>query len=169
MKQDRRPGQSGKAGLRSLAKAVLGDRLGNAAVEFAFIGPILVLVLFGIIDFGRAFVVKKQLNEAVAQGASYAINVGFNADKITSAVKSAGPSSIVASPTPSQFCGCPNAQTGVSTASGTPPSCTGTCTGGGTPGTYTTINAQIPYKSSFPWPGMSSSITLTATTTVRLK
>lgn len=169
MTHAREPRSHSWTSLRSLARSVLGDDWGNAVVEFAVLGPILVLVLFGVIDFGRAFVAKKQLSEAVSQGAAYAINSGYSSSGITNAITSAGPTGLVASPTPSQFCGCPNAQTGVSAASGTPPSCTGTCTSGGTPGTYTTINAQMPYKASFPWPGLSQSINLTATTTVRLK
>lgn len=42
-------------------------------VEFALIAPILVLLLFGIIDFGRVIYVYATLNQAVNEGARTAI------------------------------------------------------------------------------------------------
>jgi Flp pilus assembly protein TadG len=45
----------------------------QAIVEFAIIAPILVLLLFGIIDFGRVIYVYATLNQAVNEGARTAI------------------------------------------------------------------------------------------------
>src|SRR5574342_974403 len=42
---------------------------GAAAVEFALVLPILVLLLFGIIDFGRMLAAKITLAEAAREGA----------------------------------------------------------------------------------------------------
>ncbi len=44
---------------------------GAALVEFALILPILVLLVFGIIDYGRFASVKINLNEAAQEGAIY--------------------------------------------------------------------------------------------------
>jgi Flp pilus assembly protein TadG len=41
---------------------------GAAAVEFALLLPILLLILFGIIDFGRALNMQIQLTEAAREG-----------------------------------------------------------------------------------------------------
>lgn len=43
--------------------------LGAAAVEFALIAPILLGLIFGVIDFSMAFVQKNQLNQGAAAAA----------------------------------------------------------------------------------------------------
>jgi Flp pilus assembly protein TadG len=45
---------------------------GSVAVEFGLIAPIFFLLLFGIIDFGRAFYTVHDLAAAVREGARYA-------------------------------------------------------------------------------------------------
>jgi hypothetical protein len=50
-----------------------GDRRGQALVEFALILPILVLLLVGIFDFGRAIYAYSTVNNAARQGARLAI------------------------------------------------------------------------------------------------
>jgi Flp pilus assembly pilin Flp len=44
---------------------------GAAVVEFALVMPILVLLVFGIIDFGRAFYTVNNIISAVREGARY--------------------------------------------------------------------------------------------------
>ena len=44
---------------------------GAALVEFALIMPILALIMFGIIDFGRAFYTVNNLISAVREGSRY--------------------------------------------------------------------------------------------------
>lgn len=51
---------------RNLHKGCL-DR-GAAAVEMALVLPLLLLVLFGLIDFGRAFNAQMQLTQAAREG-----------------------------------------------------------------------------------------------------
>ncbi|MDP8245602.1 MAG: TadE/TadG family type IV pilus assembly protein [Candidatus Hinthialibacter antarcticus] len=48
-----------------------GER-GSATVEFALVLPILMLMLFGIIEFGRVLSVQHLLNTAVREGARMA-------------------------------------------------------------------------------------------------
>ncbi len=46
-----------------------GDREGGAvAVEFALLLPVLLLILFGIVDFGRAFNAQITLTQAAREG-----------------------------------------------------------------------------------------------------
>lgn len=45
----------------------------QAIVEFAVVAPVLVLLLFGIVDFGRVIYVYATLNQAVNEGARTAI------------------------------------------------------------------------------------------------
>lgn len=49
------------------------DDRGSIAVEFALIAPILMLILAGVIDLGRAGAVKLSLNARVTAAADYAL------------------------------------------------------------------------------------------------
>jgi Flp pilus assembly pilin Flp len=47
------------------------DDQGAAVVEFALVMPILALIVFGIIDFGRAFYTVNNIISAVREGSRY--------------------------------------------------------------------------------------------------
>ena len=58
---------------------------GAAAVEFALVVPLLLLLVFGIIDFSRAYNTRVTLTEAAAEGAR-ALSIGrSDADAMTAA------------------------------------------------------------------------------------
>lgn len=63
------------SGVRRLVRS----ERGTAIVEFALIAPILFLVLFGIIEFGRILNTYNQLTQLAGQGARAAV-VSFNPD-----------------------------------------------------------------------------------------
>ena len=44
-----------------------GDR-GAAAVEFALVAPLFLLLVFGVVDFSRAFSIQLTLSDAAAEG-----------------------------------------------------------------------------------------------------
>ena len=69
-----------------------GDRgeVGAAAVELALVLPLLVMLVFGIIEFGRAFYTKTQLSGAVREGAR-ARALGADATTTEAAVAAAAP------------------------------------------------------------------------------
>jgi len=48
-------------------------RRGVSAVEFALVLPILIVVLFGVIDFGRAFWIRSTLQTAAEDAGRYAM------------------------------------------------------------------------------------------------
>jgi Flp pilus assembly protein TadG len=60
------------------ASSKVGDR-GAAAVEFALVLPLLLILIFGIIDFGRMLNAKITLTEAAREGARAAALVGTDA------------------------------------------------------------------------------------------
>jgi Flp pilus assembly protein TadG len=72
----RMSGASGAAGQRS-----------QALIEFALVSPVLLLLLFGIVDIGRAVFYYDTLNHAAREGARIAVKAPFklptNADVLT--------------------------------------------------------------------------------------
>lgn len=63
---------------------------GAAMVEFALILPLLLLLVFGIIEFGRAYNVKVQLTGSVREGAR-ALALGGSPAEARQAVRDAAP------------------------------------------------------------------------------
>lgn len=56
---------------------------GAAAVEFALILPVALLIIFGIIDFGRAYNAQASLNAGVREGARVEALQTLNANCVT--------------------------------------------------------------------------------------
>ncbi|MCV2489999.1 pilus assembly protein [Geodermatophilus sp. YIM 151500] len=55
--------------MRARQRARLADQRGATAVEFAFLVPILLTLLLGIVEFGHAFQVQGTLSAAAREGA----------------------------------------------------------------------------------------------------
>ena len=53
------------------ARKFFRNEEGAAVVEFALVMPVLALIIFGIIDFGRAFYTVNNIISAVREGARY--------------------------------------------------------------------------------------------------
>ncbi len=66
----------GKRATRTLAirnpKSAIENRKGAVAVEFAIVAPILLALVFGMIELGRAFEMKNLLEVAAREGARFA-------------------------------------------------------------------------------------------------
>jgi Flp pilus assembly protein TadG len=138
------------------------DASGVSTIEFAFVVTFLCLLAVGIVDFGMGFWEQMQVGNAARAGAEYASVNGWNQSAIQSAATSAtGLGSISA--TASESCGCPNASTGITSAT-----CGAACSGGGTAGTYVTVNTSATYSTIVPYPGIPSSFNLTSAATVRI-
>ena len=59
------------------------EERGSVVVEFALVLPIIVLLLFGMIEFGRGYNAKVQLTSAVREGArAVALNTDVNSDGV---------------------------------------------------------------------------------------
>lgn len=58
---------------RGLLRVFRRDQRGTAVVEFALVAPILFLLVFGILDFGRALNYYNQLTQLSGQGARAAV------------------------------------------------------------------------------------------------
>ncbi len=62
-------------------------RAGAAAVEFAIVAPIFLLLLAGMIEFGQAFRVEHALSNAARRGARAAIVEGASGSQVIQKVK----------------------------------------------------------------------------------
>ena len=150
--------------LRRLLSGTDDGTRGVAAIEFAIIAPVFVLMLVCTVDMGMGFYRKMQVQNAAQAGAQYAAVSGFLASSISSAVVNATPfAGITASPAPSQFCGCAS-NSGVTNVA-----CGSACPGGSSPGTYVTVSAQGTYTTLFAYPGIAGSFTFLAQPTVRIQ
>lgn len=140
------------------------DTNGVAAIEFAIVIPLLMLMVVAAIDLGMGFYRKMQVEEAAQAGAEWAVKNGFDAGTISNAVSSAtsGPG-ISVSPAPVQFCGC---ATGSSISTAT---CGSTCSGGVLAGTYTTVSAQMTYTTMVNYGFFPSTYNFSSQSTVRLQ
>ncbi|MBF0335790.1 MAG: pilus assembly protein [Alphaproteobacteria bacterium] len=136
----------------------LGDH-GNAAIEFALVVPVLLLMTIAAIDFGGAFHQRIQLETAVRVGAHQAIDDQTVAT-IETVVKAA--TSLTAADltvTATQFCECSNGATVL---------CTGTCAAGLNKNYLMTVTASKTYTPIFDWPdAVELPATLDASATVR--
>ena len=63
----------------SRMRAFGSSNTGSAAVEFAFVAPLLFLLLFAIVEFGRAWWAKSSLQYAAERAARYAVVCGTGA------------------------------------------------------------------------------------------
>lgn len=63
-------------------------RRGAAAVEFAIVAPVFVLMILGMIEFGRAIMVQQVLTNAAREGARVAVLDGSTSTGINSTINS---------------------------------------------------------------------------------
>jgi hypothetical protein len=65
------------------ARGLPGPASGQSLVEFVLVVPILMLLVFGIIEFGRYFYTRLTLRDAVAEAARYAVTGNQFTDPVT--------------------------------------------------------------------------------------
>ena len=141
------------------------NRAGTAAVEFALVMPILLLLLGGLLEFGWAVWSDSALCNAVSQASYHAFlsgpRVSTNAI-VAIAERGSALSGVTATATvPTSYCtsGTPAIRTPVISGSTT-------CADGSSPGVYTTIVAQYLVPSFEP---LLTAPTITETAVVRLQ
>jgi len=163
--------KSGKV-VRRGAKAprVLPDNLarrsGVAAIEFALISPLLLILLTGTVEVGMAAYQAMQVQSAVEAGALYAAKYGPTdlTGAANAVVNATGTAGITATPAPTTFCGCTNS--GIIVAQAT---CATKCSDGTVSGQYVRVNAAVAHQTIMPFLNLPLPANLTATSTVRVK
>ncbi len=84
--------------MRRVRRGMRRDERGAAAVEFALVVPLLLLLLWGIVDIGRAFYTLNNLASAVREGARSA--AVMSTDPTTAANKTLIKSTVTTAFTP---------------------------------------------------------------------
>ncbi len=75
-----------RAKLEKLCRRSRSNRKGVAAVEFAVIAPLFFLLVFGMIEFGRAIMVQQIITNASREGARLAVLDGSTGTEVKTAV-----------------------------------------------------------------------------------
>jgi Flp pilus assembly protein TadG len=135
------------------------DRRGAAAVEFALLAPVLLLIMAGLTDGSQLIVTHMQVNSAAQAGADFALRQGWNAAGIQAAVTAAAPVGATGTPVLAQACVVAGAI--VTTAAGK-------CADGGDVGRFVTVTAQAPFTPLMSWPGIAMPKTINGQATVRI-
>lgn len=187
-------GRNGR--LRAEVLALWRSRAGLAAIEFAFVMPIFLMLLVGAVDLGMMLFEDYKLDQAVAAGAEYAAvnpsSVSSSggatlATSIATTVEDAnatswandqvvvndGPSVTVTNGTFSNSGTASNADS-CYCPTGSPPNwtwgsaqtCGASCSGGGTAGKFVTITATVSYTPLLTLYGIIGSRTLRQSATV---
>jgi Flp pilus assembly protein TadG len=123
---------------------------GTAAIEFALMSPLLMILFTGVVEIGMAAFQDMQVQASAEAGALYAVTYGVaNLTSISNAVVTAtGTAGITASPVPLVFCGCPTASGVVSQGT----NCTTVCPDKTAPGEYVTVSATLTRTNLIPLP-----------------
>ena len=126
-----------------------GARCGQSLVEFAFLTPVLLLILLGTIDLGRLYANYVDLKHAARDGAGYGLLKPTDTAGMKSRVLAAG---VPVNTTPTA-------------------DCIGTCTTVGGTGTVV-VSATSTFSpitlGFFTWMGVPGSVTLTAIAQMRV-
>jgi Flp pilus assembly protein TadG len=140
-------------------------KAGVAALELGFFAPIFVVLLTGVAEIGRGAYEAMAVQSAVEAGMTYAANNDWNATAITNAVVNAsGVTGLTATPAPTQFCACHNADcSGLSVVACTVTMCQQACASETphAPGSYVQVNASLPHTTILSLPGIPSSFSAT--------
>lgn len=135
---------------------------GASLVELALVLPLLMLLLMGAVDFGRAFYLAMEISGAAQAGAEYGAQNPTDTTGMSAAAKYDAPDvpGLVVS-TPTYGCECA-AGTGFSATCANTPSCPSSNI------VYrVTVNVSATYSPWFPWPKIPSSISLSSSATMR--
>jgi len=152
-----------KITIPSLLRRFGAARAANAAVEFAYVTPVLLGISLPLVDLGSAAYYQMRVQDAAEAGAQYALTSGYSSSSITSAAQNATSLGANVGATPSETYNCiVSGAIGPSVASGT------TCADGSTAGTFVTVATTYSYTLILAIPGLTNPMALSGTATVRI-
>jgi Flp pilus assembly protein TadG len=140
-----------------------GDGIrGVAAIEFAAIATLLVIMTLATVSLGMGFHNRLLVENAAHAGARYAMVKGLDLEGIAGAARYASHSNDIAVSVPEEFFGCPSA------AGVTRVDQNASCPDETESGRYVTVSTQGSYTPIFRLPMIASSFSFTAHSTVRV-
>ncbi len=129
-----------------------GDQRGVSAIEFAFVAPIMLMLMLGAYDLGNAVQQQIDLQEAVRSGGAYAMNHSTDVSGIQTVVTNSLPSGwILTNPggVAAVACSCLNTSTGdVTNLAGCTTTNFDTCASGS--GLLVSVTATMAYTALTP-------------------
>jgi TadE-like protein len=151
----------GPIGFRAKAThaSLVRSERGSSLVELGLMLPVLGLLLFGAIDFGRAYYLSIEVTNAARAGAQFGVENASSAG-MQNAATSDAPDVPGITATASYGCECPD-------GSGQIPGCSSS-PGCANAVNYVQVTTNATYSPLIPWPGIPSSIPLTGEATVRI-
>jgi Flp pilus assembly protein TadG len=155
--------------LRRIGVATAVDSGGAAAVEFAIIAPVLLLMIAGMIDYSFYIGTRIELEQALRAGAQYALKDYKDSVTIVAAVKNAtdlAPVTVNYNPATDSFCECPDGTANLcpGNSSYTP------CAGGERPGLFITISGSTTFDPMFAdLPTLAANMTVSQQLTLRVR
>ena len=155
----RRPTSRRGAAWRRLARA----EEGAAAVEFAFVLPMFLLLMAGLLDGARLINASLQVRAAAQAGATWAQLNGWDAAGISGAITAATPLSVVATVPAAPTAGC------IKGPQIAPPDPGNKCPGQQPVGSFVAVGASAAFEPLMPWPKMVWPSTVAAHATVRIQ
>jgi len=140
---------------------------GASLIELALVCPLLFLLLFGAIDFGRAYYVYLELTSAAHAGAEYGSLYPSDSTGIVAAASQSAPNvpnlNVL---TPVWGCECSDG-TSYSASCTTAPTCSANSTRGSNLVYRVQVTTSAVYTTVIPWKAIPASFTLSTTATIR--
>lgn len=130
-----------------LSRQLAAERRGAVAVEFAFLLPVLLMMLAGLVDMSRLMSQQMQVQSAAQAGAAYTLAKGWNQAAVAQAIVDATSLPVAAEPAPRTLSACVSGTDIVETTAAL-------CPSGEAPGKYALASARVPFRPLIPWPGV---------------
>jgi len=134
---------------------------GTSILEVSMILSTLMLVLFGAIDFGRAYYLANEVVGAAQAAAAYGATDPTDTTGMTNAAKDDAPDVSGLTATPSWGCECSDGTGKSASCTTAPSSCSANVV------YYATVSVSATYTSLVPWKGINSSFTISSSSTMR--
>jgi Flp pilus assembly protein TadG len=141
---------------------LLRSEYGASLVELAITLPLLLLLLMGVVDFGRCFYLAVEVVGAAQAGVEYGMQNPTDTTGMSNAAKDDAPNVpnlTVAAPT--YGCECSDGTQYSAGCATTPTTCTYNVV------YRVSVTASTTYTPLIPWPGVPSSVTLSTTAKMR--
>ncbi len=160
LRHSRRDLRFGLTAIRELRRCTRGA----AAIEFAVLTTVLVLLALGAVDFGRIGLEKAQLTQVARAGVQYGVQSqtsAYDTDGMVQAARAdAADADGLIDITARSYCSCAGEGEVV---------CTISCADGNYAPLFVEVTAQDEVEMYFTYPGVSSPVSVTSTSTMRVR